>query len=60
MNVAFAYLAQKALESVKPAFVTSASSQLKKQFIWPVESNGPQISAGAFGQSLSLAQWRVQ
>jgi hypothetical protein len=42
MNAAFAFAWQNAVESVKPAFVTSAASQLKKQFISPVDSKGAQ------------------
>jgi len=56
MNAEFAFAWQNAFESVKPAFVTSLASQLKKQFLPPVDSKGAQTWGKPSGHSPITAQ----
>jgi hypothetical protein len=67
MNDRLAYCWQNAFASVRPTFVTRDCSQLRKQYISPVDSNDAQTSDRPLGhspemaqQSVSALQWCVQ
>jgi hypothetical protein len=67
LKVAEAYVEQYVPASARPTAVTTAVSQLRKQYCWPVDSKGPQScglpsahSPGIVQQSASEVQVCVQ
>jgi hypothetical protein len=56
VNDAFAQRWQYAVESVIPESEMSEDAQLRKQYIFPDDSNEAQTSGSAFGHSPGTAQ----